>query len=122
MSLAFHLSQTPTDTCHRAAKDLKQLSALGHYLKGSSASIGVTKVKDACEKIQHYGAGFDETGTIPEPDDSVSLRKLSATIEEAKRDVEDIQATLLPWVSKRNASRKKVLAESETRIQASEGR
>lgn len=45
---------------HREAKDLPQLSALGHFLKGSSAALGVRKVKDSCEKIQNYGNLRDE--------------------------------------------------------------
>jgi len=46
-------------TRRREKKDgdyLKTLSELGHFLKGSSATLGLTKVKDSCEKIQHYGA------------------------------------------------------------------
>ena len=34
------------------AKNLTELSHLGHFLKGSSATLGFTKVKDECEKIQ----------------------------------------------------------------------
>lgn len=36
--------------------DCKVIEAgkLGHYLKGSSAMIGVTKVKDVCEDIQMW--------------------------------------------------------------------
>ncbi|KIL67906.1 hypothetical protein M378DRAFT_185477 [Amanita muscaria Koide BX008] len=41
-------------------KNLEQLSSLGHFLKGSSAALGVSKVKDSCEKIQHYGQCRDE--------------------------------------------------------------
>jgi len=32
--------------------DLQTLSAQGHYLKGSSATIGLTRIRDACEAIQ----------------------------------------------------------------------
>lgn len=41
-------------------KDLKKLSELGHFLKGSSAALGVAKVQDTCEKIQHLGLLRDE--------------------------------------------------------------
>lgn len=41
-------------------KDLATLSSLGHFLKGSSAALGVSKVQASCEKIQHYGALRDE--------------------------------------------------------------
>ncbi|KAF8158256.1 signal transduction histidine kinase [Crassisporium funariophilum] len=42
------------------AKDLPTLSALGHFLKGSSAALGLSKVQASCEKIQHYGVKRDE--------------------------------------------------------------
>ena len=66
------------------SRDLTQLSTLGHFLKGSSATLGLTKVKDSCEKLQHYGARKDETGTTDEPDDDVSLQRCKRTIQEAK--------------------------------------
>ncbi|KAL0094050.1 signal transduction histidine kinase [Phycomyces blakesleeanus] len=37
------------------AKNLRELSRLGHFLKGSSAAIGLRKVKATCEKIQNIG-------------------------------------------------------------------
>jgi len=33
---------------------------LGHYLKGSSAALGLSRVQSTCEKIQHCGAKRDE--------------------------------------------------------------
>lgn len=42
------------------AKDLKELSDLGHFLKGSSAALGVERVQAACERIQHAGKLRDE--------------------------------------------------------------
>lgn len=41
-------------------QDLAKLSSLGHFLKGSSAALGVSKVQASCEKIQHYGQLRDE--------------------------------------------------------------
>jgi len=41
-------------------KDLAKLSDLGHFLKGSSAALGICKVQASCEKIQHYGHLRDE--------------------------------------------------------------
>ncbi|KAI7946893.1 hypothetical protein MJO29_011420, partial [Puccinia striiformis f. sp. tritici] len=35
--------------------DLITLSRKGHFLKGSSAALGLNKVKASCEKMQHYG-------------------------------------------------------------------
>ncbi|KAJ2613627.1 Phosphorelay intermediate protein [Coemansia sp. RSA 1365] len=37
------------------AKDLPKLSSLGHFLKGSSATIGVKKVMECCKHIQFLG-------------------------------------------------------------------
>ena len=66
-------------------KDLAELSALGHFLKGSSATLGFTKIKDECEKIQHYGHQKDESGTLDEPDAAKCLRLTAAALSEAKK-------------------------------------
>lgn len=41
-------------------KDLTTLSTKGHFLKGSSGSLGVKKVQELCERMQHYGHLRDE--------------------------------------------------------------
>ena len=71
--------------CCRASKNLEQLSSLGHFLKGSSATLGFTKVKDECEKIQHYGHKKDATGEIDEPDEAKCLRLIKHSVDEAKK-------------------------------------
>ena len=78
----------------RAERDLFQLSALGHFLKGSSATLGLTKLKDSCEKIQHFGAHKDETGTREESDDEVSLKRLRTTIAQAKVEFQEAERKL----------------------------
>lgn len=67
------------------SRNLDELSSLGHFLKGSSATLGFTKVKDECEKIQHYGHKKDETGTADEPDESKCLRLIAESLETAKK-------------------------------------
>jgi osomolarity two-component system, phosphorelay intermediate protein YPD1 len=79
---------------HSEKKDLAQLSALGHFLKGSSATLGLTKVKDSCEKIQHFGAHKDETGTKEEPDSEKCLQNCKTTIEQAKAEFKEVEAAL----------------------------
>lgn len=76
------------------SKDLAQLSALGHFLKGSSATLGLTKVKDSCEKIQHFGAFKDETGTHDEPDAEVCLKACKTTIAQAKEEFKEVEKAL----------------------------
>jgi len=73
-----------TARCDREERNLPELSSLGHFLKGSSATLGFTKVKDECEKIQHYGHKKNETGEIDEPDEDKCLRLIGESLAEAK--------------------------------------
>ncbi|KIW62495.1 hypothetical protein, variant 3 [Phialophora macrospora] len=66
-------------------KNLPELSSLGHFLKGSSATLGFTKVKDECEKIQHYGHKKNATGEDDEPDEGKCLDMIGKSITEAKK-------------------------------------
>lgn len=77
-----------------ADKNLGELSSLGHFLKGSSATLGLTNVKDACEKIQHLGAGKDEAGTVDEPDENVSLKNIDNTVQEVKVEYAKVERFL----------------------------
>ncbi|KAI9839586.1 MAG: hypothetical protein M1819_002212 [Sarea resinae] len=75
-------------------RDLEQLSSLGHFLKGSSATLGLTKVKDSCEKIQHYGAQKDETGTADEPDSQICLNRIKDILVEVKKEYAEAEKAL----------------------------
>ncbi|KAA8901380.1 signal transduction histidine kinase [Sphaerosporella brunnea] len=68
---------------HRKAGDLDQLSSLGHFLKGSSATLGLIKVKDYCETIQHLGSNKDDTGHVG-PDHKECLSKIKNALAEMK--------------------------------------
>ena len=80
----------------RAKKDLRELSSLGHFLKGSSAALGVSKVQLSCEHIQHYGQLSDGTATLTEAESIVKITKSLAgareEYEEAKRWLESFYA------------------------------
>ena len=54
----------------------------------------MTKVKDGCEKIQHYGDHKDETGTIDEPDSAKCLELIKTTLEEVKVEFEEVSRQL----------------------------
>jgi len=73
---------------------LAQLSSLGHFLKGSSATLGLTKVKDSCEKIQHYGQQKDEAGTTDEPDKEVCLSRIKDTLVAVKEEYAEVEKVL----------------------------
>ncbi|KAG5221111.1 Multistep phosphorelay regulator [Salix suchowensis] len=66
------------DQCRRLAKDLHELSRLGHYLKGSSAAIGIKKVQASCEKIQHCGTMLWEKASLSKLKHCRKSRKWSA--------------------------------------------
>ncbi|KAM5440507.1 Phosphorelay intermediate protein [Microsporum canis] len=73
-----------------SSQDLSELSQLGHFLKGSSATLGLTKVKDACEKIQNYGQQKDESGNHNEPDKNRSLANIKKALVEVKKDYHEV--------------------------------
>ncbi|KAI0406279.1 hpt domain-containing protein [Xylaria palmicola] len=75
------------------ARDLDELYRLGHFLKGSSATVGMTKVKDSCEKIQRYGKKENIDGT-PEPDEELCLSRIRATLSTVKTEYADAEKTL----------------------------
>jgi osomolarity two-component system phosphorelay intermediate protein YPD1 len=89
MQLTTHLF-APT----RTNKNLDALSSLGHFLKGSSATLGFTKVKDECEKIQHYGHKLNETGEVEEPDEAKCLRLIRQSLAEAKNAYEVVNVLM----------------------------
>ena len=86
-------------TAARQNKNLQALSDKGHFLKGSSATLGFTKIKDECEKIQNYGRKKDETGTIDEPDTEKCLRLIDESLTEAKKAYKVVEALMKRYYS-----------------------
>jgi len=78
----------------REDRDLAELSSLGHFLKGSSATLGLTKVKESCEKIQHYGQQKDEAGTTDEPDEDLCLSRIKAILVVVKEEYAEVEKVL----------------------------
>ncbi|KAH7311655.1 hypothetical protein B0I35DRAFT_481604 [Stachybotrys elegans] len=72
---------------------LAELSSLGHYLKGSSATLGVTTVKDGCEKIQLYGKMIGDNGA-PEDDRNKCLVNIKTKLDEIRQEYQDVEAAL----------------------------
>lgn len=81
-----------------AEGDCKKLSSLGHFLKGSSATLGVTKVQNSCESIQHYG-DLRDNKTGKDITSEVALSKISATLKEAKEQYKEAEVWLRKWYS-----------------------
>lgn len=61
-----------------AKHELTQLGKHGHFLKGSSAALGVVQVQEICEKIQHLGNRIDPD---KEPDVKMSAEDAFARIK-----------------------------------------
>ncbi|CAO3649260.1 unnamed protein product [Cunninghamella echinulata] len=74
-------------------KDLPELSRLGHFLKGSSAAIGLKKVKATCEKIQNIGNRQDETGST-ELNDGEALVQISPLLPQVKAEYSEAEEYL----------------------------
>lgn len=70
---------------HRSVEDLVKLSDLGHFLKGSSATLGITHVQSSCEKIQRYGQLRDEEKGI-DLDPKLALDLIAQLIAQVKVD------------------------------------
>ncbi|KAK8096369.1 hpt domain-containing protein [Apiospora kogelbergensis] len=75
------------------AKNLDELSELGHFLKGSSATLGLTKVNDGCEKIQRYGKQENEDGT-PETDEELCLSRVTDALKSLKTEYSEAETVL----------------------------
>lgn len=72
---------------------MKELSQLGHFLKGSSATLGLNKVRDACEKIQRFGKKENEDGT-PCDDEKKCLDTIKSAIVTLKEDYSEAEKVL----------------------------
>ncbi|KFA61621.1 hypothetical protein S40285_06203 [Stachybotrys chlorohalonatus IBT 40285] len=83
-------------------RDLAKLSSLGHFLKGSSATLGLNHVRDGCEKIQRYGKLENVDGT-PEPDEELCLERIKEALKAVKTDYQDVEKTLKRYYDKKNA-------------------
>jgi osomolarity two-component system phosphorelay intermediate protein YPD1 len=71
-------------------KDFDSLSSLGHFLKGSSATLGLNKVRDACEKIQHCKEELPDD----QADKDKAIDGIKKTLKEVKSDYEEVAKIL----------------------------
>ncbi|AGO10274.1 AaceriABL182Cp [[Ashbya] aceris (nom. inval.)] len=69
------------------APELATLSSLGHFLKGSSASLGLQRVAWACERIQNYGKRGEGAASSQEPD-AHYVQLITDTLQLARAEVQ----------------------------------
>jgi len=77
----------------RKEKNLEELSSLGHFLKGSSAALGIVAVQDACEKMQHYGHLRDEEENTDLKEEE-ALKRIEGLIKGCRKDYEQAKVWL----------------------------
>jgi osomolarity two-component system phosphorelay intermediate protein YPD1 len=75
---------------NRSARNLDELSALGHFLKGSSATLGFNKIRDSCQVIQQYGHKLTVDNSS-EPDDDVCLKKIAEALKTVQVDTDALE-------------------------------
>jgi osomolarity two-component system phosphorelay intermediate protein YPD1 len=78
------------------SKDLTKLSSLGHFLKGSSAALGVQKVQASCEFIQHYGQLHDPE-TVKDITSEVALAKIGPLLSRVRTEYAAAEEWLRNW-------------------------
>lgn len=81
--LSIHKYNTPVS--YSSHKDLAKLSSLGHFLKGSSAALGIIKVQASCEKMQHYGNCRDEEAGA-DLGSAEALKRIETLLVKCKKD------------------------------------
>ena len=85
------------------AENLDELSKLGHFLKGSSAAIGLNKVKCTCEKIQYCGILKDENGESSITQDEAKDH-IASLLENVKKEYQEAEKYLKNFYEKRGSA------------------
>lgn len=67
--IARRLRQMTLTRNHRDIQDYDRLSSLAHYIKGSSATVGLFKIHDGCERIERFSKQRDGS-TVVSPQDA----------------------------------------------------
>ncbi|KAJ3474659.1 hypothetical protein NLI96_g12332 [Meripilus lineatus] len=78
-------------------KKLAELSSLGHFLKGSSAALGIHRVQNTCEEIQHYGKKEDFKAGGKALLDDVALGMIEVCIARGKEEYKVARKWLEDW-------------------------
>ncbi|GAA6009370.1 hypothetical protein JCM10207_003751 [Rhodosporidiobolus poonsookiae] len=77
-----------------AQKDLDALSRKGHFLKGSSAALGLQRVQHSCEAMQNYGKRKDAKGDGDVVDEALALGRCRALLKRLKTEQQEAKEWL----------------------------
>ena len=84
-------------------KDLLSLSELGHFLKGSSAALGVAKVQATCTSIQNYGKRSDDRSPTM-LSESEALNRIKPLLKRVREEFEEASDWLIKYYEKQGIS------------------
>ncbi|TPX46867.1 hypothetical protein CcCBS67573_g10289 [Chytriomyces confervae] len=80
------LEKSASKSTHNASfsrnNDIESLGRLGHFQKGSSAALGLRKVRNTCEQIQHLGRRIDKDGNALRLSDAEILEHLDRLVRQ----------------------------------------
>lgn len=87
----------------RADTDLPKLHLLGHFLKGSSATLGLQHVQKSCELIQNYGElrGDDPDEALTEKE---ALSRITRLLKQTKGEYTVAEKWLRNWYRERGVT------------------
>ena len=97
----------------RRAEELAKLSQLGHFLKGSAAALGATRVQASCERLQHYGARRDEEVGVDISNEK-ALEKIRPLLVQIKGEYAEAERWLKDYYGISQPPPRSVMVVSET--------
>ncbi|GAA5820888.1 hypothetical protein JCM11251_001863 [Rhodosporidiobolus azoricus] len=77
-----------------ASRSLDDLSKRGHFLKGSSAALGLQRVQHSCEAMQHFGKRRDARGEGPEVSEDEALARCRVLLKRLRKEQEEAKEWL----------------------------
>jgi osomolarity two-component system phosphorelay intermediate protein YPD1 len=78
-------------TAFSVQRDLPKLSFLARFFKGSASAYGLRKVRQCCEKIEHYGSKRNEDGSAAEYDEDLCLSRINSEISILRNTLTEAQ-------------------------------
>jgi osomolarity two-component system, phosphorelay intermediate protein YPD1 len=89
---------------YRSTTSFTILSDKGHFLKGSSASLGINRVKDACQKIEYLGKLKDGESHEKEIDEKTALKEIKVQLKVAKEEYATAEKVLRKYYKEKGVS------------------
>ncbi|CAO3564630.1 unnamed protein product [Mortierella alpina] len=98
----FEQAERTIEEMQEAVKEKKftKLSELGHFLKGSSAAVGIIKMKVSCGRLHNYGNRLDAEG-INTLKDEEALKMIEKLLIQMRSENEEARDSLTQVLDER---------------------